>query len=97
MAICLMDCFLTVFIFVWWFGPRLLEPDLVGSVQHGGAVLESEGPGEEGNRLSASGFKLCSSPHEGTNDLITSKQFSLVPNLCLLSLCSNTDVSRPHF
>lgn len=62
---------LRVFIFVWRLWPRPLEPDLMGSVQHGSAVLESEGSGEEGHRLSASGSKLRSSPHEGTSDLIT--------------------------
>lgn len=50
----------------------------MGSIQHGGAVLESEGSGEEGHRLSASGSKLCSSPHEGTSGIIVVNRFSLV-------------------
>ena len=60
-------CILIIICCLW---PHPLEPDLMGSIQYVGSVLESEGSGEEGHRLSASGSKLCTSPHEGTNGLI---------------------------
>lgn len=55
-----------LFHFMIWAIIYPLESDVLGSVQHGGIVLEGERSGKESHRLPPPGSELRSSPHEGS-------------------------------